>query len=76
MDSFLATATAADSNPPASALPPRQPELPAQAIAAVPAGPSPPGGGLALTIDVTTIATVGLVLAFTYRIVRTFREKT
>ena len=44
-------------------------------VAAVPVQPEPAGSSLALTIDVTAIATVGLVLAFSYGIVKTFRDK-
>ena len=75
MDNVFATATAADAEQPATPVPAGQPESPTQTIVAVPAGPSSPGSGLALTIDVTTIATVGLVLAFSYSIVKTFRDK-
>ena len=75
MDDVLATATAADAEQPAIPVPPGQPELLTRSMAEMPAGPSPPGSGLALTIDVTTIATVGLVLAFSYSIVKTFRDK-
>ena len=76
MEDVLATAMAADAGQPAIFVPVGQAESPTQTMAGVTAGPSPPGSGLALTIDVTTIATVGLVLAFSYGIVKTFREKT
>ena len=46
-----------------------------EAVAAVPVQPESASSGLAVTIDVTAIATVGLVLAFSYGIVRTFRDK-
>jgi len=74
MDDFLATVIPDESGQSATAVPAGHPEPPTQAIAAVPASPGLPGNGLALTIDVTTIATVGLVLAFSYSIVQTFRE--
>ena len=75
MDSFLVTTTPVSSEQSATAVPVEQTELLAEAMVGASANPGPSGGELALTIDVTTIATVGIVLAFSYGIVKTFRDQ-
>ena len=67
---FFATAFPAESGQTAINIPSGQPEQLVQTIARL------SGSSLNLSIDITTIATVGIVLAFSYSIIKSFREKT